>query len=103
MTPCPKPEKPIRGTAGAKKHMERVAQLPCVICKRWPVIVHHCICDRYANRRASDFETIPLCPRHHDETSPEGIHKSKDAWAAKHGADHEYLDWVTAEIYGEKR
>lgn len=98
MTPCPKPERPVRGTAACRAHMARVAQLPCVVCKRPQVQVHHCIHDRYASRRASDMEVIPLCQRCHDD-----LHRDKAAWRQRHGADHEYLDWVTDQIYGEKR
>jgi hypothetical protein len=95
MTPCPKPEKPIRGTVAARRHMARVAELCCVIC-RWPQVqVHHVIHDRFANRRASDFETIPLCVRHHTE-----LHADKTAWREQHGPDYAFLDHVTNAIYG---
>lgn len=93
-TPAPKPQKPVRGTKEAKAHMGLVAQLGCVICGRQPVIVHHCICGRFSGTRASDFDTIPLCTMHHDETSPEGIHKSKAKWEALNGPDHGYLPLV---------
>ena len=61
MTPCPKPQKPERGTAACKAHMDKVAQLPCMICGARPVVVHHCICGRYSQSKMSDFDTIPLC------------------------------------------
>ena len=91
-----KPDKPERGTARARRHMARVAQLPCVACGAMGVQVHHCIHDRFSQRRASDFDTIPLCPPCHDE-----LHADKAAWRTKYGADHEYLPGVADALAGE--
>lgn len=96
MPAAPKPQKPIRGTAASRAHMAAVAQLPCVICAEWPVIVHHCISGRFGQGRASDFDTIPLCARHHDATSPEGIHANKRDWEKMHGPDTGFLPRVHA-------
>ena len=87
-----KEPKPARDRA----HMARVAQLPCVICHRRPVQVHHCIHDRYSQRRASDRETIPLCPECHAD-----LHANKTAWRDRNGADHEYLAVVADMLAGE--
>lgn len=73
-----------------KAHMARVAQLCCVICHRKPVEVHHVFHGRYSQRRASDFETIPLCPQHHRE-GPDAIHQDKAGWRDRYGADFEFL------------
>ena len=80
------------GQAGLE-HMARVAQLPCVICGAWPVHVHHCFHGRYGARKASDFDTIPLCPRDHLD-GPEAIHRDKSGWMARNGPDYSYLDRV---------
>lgn len=48
----------------AKRHMGRVAELGCLICRQ-PAEVHHCRAYAGAGQRATDFHTIPLCPRHH--------------------------------------
>lgn len=51
----------------AKAHMQRVAELGCVICRRvtnqgWtPAEVHHA----FDTARRSDWLTVPLCPEHH--------------------------------------
>ena len=95
---APKPQKPIRGTAECRSRMDMVAQLPCVICGSRPVVVHHCIHDRFSQSRASDLETIPLCPRHHDASSTEGLHHAPATWRNMHGADHEYLPLVANQI-----
>ena len=64
-----------------KRHMHRVAQVPCVICKRMglgdtPSIVHHLKYGQGASDRASDFLVIAVCPAHH--TGPNGIHTLKE-------------------------
>lgn len=85
----PKAPKPARDMA----HMGRVAQLPCVICSAQPVQVHHCIHGRYSQRRASDHETIPLCPACHDD-----LHRYPSAWKRAHGEDRSYLPRVLAQV-----
>lgn len=77
----------------APKHLALVARLPCAICGAWPVHVHHCISGRYGQRKASDYDTIPLCPPCH-QTGPHAIHKSKRAWEEANGPDHGYLERV---------
>ena len=95
----PDPMTPARIREG-KRHMARVAQMPCVICHRRPVHVHHVIHGRFSQRRASDFETIPLCPEHHLH-GPLAIHSDKAAWRDRWGADHEYLPVVADMLAGE--
>lgn len=80
--------KPVRGKDG-REHMAKVASLPCVICGYWPVQVHHVICGRFSQRKASDLDTIPLCKPCHDE-----LHAGKDSWVAKNGYDTDYLHQV---------
>lgn len=53
-----------------RKHMGRVAELGCVICRRMgfgptPAEVHHIRTGVGAGRRADDDRTIPLCYEHH--------------------------------------
>lgn len=92
MTPCPKPAKPVRDRA----HMERVAELPCVICGAHPVQVHHVIHGRVAQRRSSDLETIPLCFDCHAD-----LHAHPAAWKRRHGEDNTYLYKVRQQLNGE--
>lgn len=80
----------------AMEHMRRVKMLPCVICGAPPPSdAHHCICDRFGTRKASDFEVIPLCKKHHQD-GPEAIHNGKASWVAKHGPDYGFLPLVRA-------
>ena len=91
-----KPPKPERGTAAAKRHIERVKQLPCVICRLpGPSDAHHVISGRYGSRKASDFEVISLCKRHHQH-HPEAIHENKRAWEEANGPDWGFLPVVRA-------
>ena len=91
-----KADKPVRGTAGAKRWMDRVSALPCVICQRHgPSEVHHVICGRYGQRKASDFEVIPLCPSCH-RLGPLAIHNGKESWVERNGPDYGFIPVVRA-------
>jgi len=68
-------------SAAGERHMGRVAQVPCVLCKRLglgesPAQVHHLKYGQGASDRASDLLTIALCPEHH--TGPSGVHQLKE-------------------------
>lgn len=78
-----------------RDHMSRVAQLPCVICGATPVQVHHCIHDRFGQRRSPDTETIPLCRGCHD-----ALHAGKQSWRDAYGPDYSYLDKVRGMLDG---
>ncbi|AXC50028.1 DUF968 domain-containing protein [Paracoccus suum] len=91
-----KPDGPTAADrAAGRAHMARVAQLPCIICGARPVEVHHCISGRFGQRRVSDFDTIPLCARHHRE-GPFSIHGNKALWVATNGPDTDFLPRVAA-------
>lgn len=68
-------------SAKGRRHMGRVARVPCVLCKRMglgdtPAQVHHLKFGRGASDRASDFMVIALCPEHH--TGKTGVHQLKE-------------------------
>jgi hypothetical protein len=94
----PKPLKPVRGTAETKRHMNLVAQLPCVICGLYGVQLHHCAHGRYSQSRASDFQVIPLCPKHHQFRTDRG-----ETWAQMYGFDFDYLPDVIRQVEDLKR
>lgn len=69
-------------SAAGKRHMGRVAQVPCVLCKHMglgesPSIVHHMKFQTGVSNRANDVLTIALCPHHHDR-SPDSVHVLKE-------------------------
>lgn len=88
---------PRQKPAKAPRDPERLAkikQLPCVICGAAPPSdAHHCIHDRFGQRKAPDSETIPLCKSCH-QWGPGAIHADKRAWRERHGPDHGYLAMV---------
>jgi hypothetical protein len=89
MTAHPKPAKPERGTKACREWMGLVAQIPCVICGDPGVQLHHCAHGRYSRTRASDFDVIPLCPKHHQFRTDHG-----ETWATMYGFDTDYLPIV---------
>jgi len=57
-------------TLKQKKHMSKVADLGCAVCRRLgyegtPAELHHPRAGTGAGRRASNMSVIPLCPEHH--------------------------------------
>lgn len=54
-------------TAEEKCHMDKVAQLPCAVtsCGCVQVELHHPRRGMGMGQRASHFDVIPLCARHH--------------------------------------
>ena len=91
----PKPPKLTAAEkAEGKKWMQRVKMLPCAVCKAPPPSdVHHIIHGRYSQKRASDFDVIPLCKSHH-QNGLDAIHERKETWRHVYGNDYDYLPWV---------
>ena len=57
-------------TAANNRHMQKVAELGCVLCLllgygATPCEVHHIRTGTGAGRRAPDTDTVGLCPEHH--------------------------------------
>jgi hypothetical protein len=50
--------------AAEKRHIERVASLPCLVCRQ-PSTVHHVTSDGNQRLTRSHRRVVPLCPRHH--------------------------------------
>jgi len=64
-------------TKSEKEHMNRVAELGCVLCHHLgygetPAEVHHLRHGQGMAQRASNFLTVGLCPEHHRGNS--GLH-----------------------------
>lgn len=88
-------------SAAAKRHMGRVADLSCILCRHlgFPgsiAEIHHIREGRGMSQRASDFLTIPLCPEHHRGAS--GLHGlGVRGFAARHKLDELDLLAMTLE------
>lgn len=69
-----------------KKYLKAINENGCIICEQ-PSTAHH-ICNYKISGTAtkpSDYLTIPLCSRHHDQTSDKGIHKNVGLWERING------------------
>lgn len=78
-------------TKAEKAHMDRVAQLPCIVCGDEYVCVHHALTG--AGGRRNHMAVLPLCHNHHQ--GREGIHTiGRKAWQAKYGHEIELLERV---------
>lgn len=78
-----------QATKAERDHMGLVAELPCCVCGRSGVHVHH-----IGNQgvRASAYQTIPLCPGHHmDYGFGDAVHQGRRTWEARHGTEKELL------------
>lgn len=85
------------GKAGLA-YMRAVKGLPCCICGAAPPSeAHHVICGRYSTRKASDFDTIPLCAWCH-RIGPESVHNAKASFEARHGPDHAFVPLTRAKL-----
>lgn len=83
LRPVPKPQKPERDPA----YLRLVRQLPCCICAApAPSEAHHCAHGRYAQRKSSDYDAIPLCNKHHRFRTERG-----ETWQTMYGFDTEYI------------
>lgn len=87
--PVRKPMKKSRkkaATAAEKRHMNRLAEMGCIICFR-PAEIHHVTSDRFKRITRSNERTVPLCPDHHrtGKFAVESI--GHDAFALRFGID----------------
>jgi hypothetical protein len=72
-------------TKAEHQHMGRVAALGCYLCRELghgptPAQVHHVREGLGMGQRASNWLTVPLCDRHHANSSPDGWHGQRLAW-----------------------
>ncbi len=72
-------------TKAERVHMSRVAALGCYLCRHLghgetPAQVHHIREGQGMAQRASNWLTVPLCDRHHANSSVDGIHGQRRAW-----------------------
>lgn len=89
-----------RASAAERAYMGRVAQEGCIVCyclgiSGTPAEVHHLKAGG-GSKRASHFDTMPLCPEHHRGAS--GIHMlGQERFAQRYGVTElELLQWFQA-------
>jgi hypothetical protein len=84
----------------ARDYMLAVKGLACCACgAAGPSEAHHPICGRYGQRKASDWDVVPLCYGCH--RGPDGIHAGKASWVARWGDDRDYIAGTRAALERE--
>lgn len=90
-------------TKAELRHMEQVAALGCIICRR-PAELHHPRKGMGLGQRNSNWTVIPLCPDHHRIGGiGVAIHAGQRTWEAKFGTEAELLEKVRHEIGWEDK
>lgn len=85
--------------SGAKRHLARVAKLPCCLCGAHGVQVHHVTEGKtFGKRDRLHFCTIPVCPSCH--TGTHGIHGDKSMLRIAKRSELELLSETLERIYG---
>jgi hypothetical protein len=83
-------------TKKEREHMDRVASLGCLVCKR-PANLHHIRPKGTGiGRRSSHFEVVPLCWDHHQGNF--SIHNRKKAFEKKYGTEKQMLKQVLEDL-----
>jgi hypothetical protein len=92
-------------TAAGRRHMGRVAGSCCILCRHLrladdsPAEVHH-VRAGSGKMRASDFDTIALCPPHH-RIGPDAFHVlGTKAFARRYGVTEADLLVATNQLLG---
>lgn len=83
--------------AAGKRHLARVTELPCRVCKQHGVQAHH---PRIANisgmgQRASDWLAFPLCRADHAD-----LHANVPLWEMRYGRQIDHATATLEELYG---
>jgi len=91
-------------TKAEKKHMQKVAELGCAVCRRLgyagtPAELHHPRRGTGMGQRASHFDVIPLCPEHHRGNT--GIHGLGTKGFEKHYgfSEEDLLNYVKSHCF----
>lgn len=72
-------------TSAERAHLSRVVALGCYLCRHLgygpsPAQIHHVREGQGMAQRAQHWLVVPLCDRHHANSSPDGIHGQRRAW-----------------------
>jgi hypothetical protein len=78
-------------------HMGRVAALGCIVCRKIFYVhsipeIHHLRTGQGAGQRASNYDTIGLCPLHHRLGGyGVAIHAGQKEWEKRYGTETDLL------------
>ena len=90
-------------TKAEREHMGAVAAMGCIVCRNLglgasPAEVHH-IGNGTLGKKASNFETIGLCPIHHRHGGHGvAVHAGRKAFEANFGTERELLEQTRREL-----
>lgn len=86
-------------TKDEKLWLNRISRVGCIVCRKLgyatdgqEVAIHHLRDEVGMSQRAVEFDTIPLCPLHH-QTGGYGvaIHAGQQRWEELYGTERELL------------
>lgn len=78
------------GRVEDQEHLQRVREMPCIVCQAQPVEAHHIRDGVGMGQKAGDHEAIPLCPWHH-RTGFNSIHLAPAMFKFLYGTERELL------------
>ena len=88
-------------TVAERRHMDAVAELGCVVCRREfgvfsPAAIHH---TDGKTKPGAHFLVLPLCGAHH-QTGGYGvaIHAGRVEWERRYGTQAELMAWIEAQL-----
>jgi Recombination enhancement, RecA-dependent nuclease len=96
-------------SAAGKKHMARVRDLGCIVCRNvglgaTAASAHH-INAKGVGMKASDFQTIGLCPIHHQYGDGSerfkgqiAVHRGLESFEKRYGTERELLEQTLREL-----
>lgn len=90
-------------TKAERDHMGAVAALGCVVCRNLgfgvsPAEVHH-IGNGTLGKKASNYETIALCPSHHRNGGHGvAVHAGRKTFEERYGTERELLEQTRREL-----
>lgn len=85
-------------TLKEQKHMERVASIGCIACRKLgiydsPAEIHHIRNQTGMGKRSNNYFILPLCPAHH-RNSNESYHYSPKKFENRFGSQIKLLEEV---------
>ena len=87
--------------------MGRVAELGCFLCNKLGygyvgAQIHHLREGQGMGQRNSNYVVIPLCDRHHANSSVDGIHGQRRAWKLAQVDEIDALAWTIGRLNGHE-
>ena len=90
-------------TKAEKQYLDRVSSLGCYLCHALgygyqPAQIHHLREGMGMAQRNSNYLTVPLCDKHHANSSPDGIHGQRKAWKLAQVGEMDALAWTLEQL-----